>query len=37
MLQAKKIAGSIPDEVIEFNSMHLILPATTWPWSLLSL
>jgi hypothetical protein len=33
----RKVAGSIPDEVIEFCSIYLILPAAVWPWGLLSL
>jgi hypothetical protein len=35
MLQAGMVAGSSPDEM-DF-SIDLILPATLWPWSRLSL
>jgi hypothetical protein len=37
MLQALKVAGSIPDEVIGFFLVDLILPAALWPWGRLSL
>jgi hypothetical protein len=31
---SRKVAGSIPDEVIGFFfSIYLILPAAPWPWS----
>jgi hypothetical protein len=34
---SRKVAGSIPDEVIGFFSIYLILPAAPWPWGRLSL
>jgi hypothetical protein len=34
---SRKVAGSIPDGVIGFFSIDIILPATLWPWSRLSL
>jgi hypothetical protein len=34
---SRKVAGSIPDEVIGFFSIDLIFPAALWPWSRLSL
>jgi hypothetical protein len=33
----RKIAGSIPDKVIGFFSIDLILPAAIWLWGRLSL
>jgi hypothetical protein len=37
LLTSQKIASSSPNEVIEFFSIYLILPATPWHWGLLSL
>jgi hypothetical protein len=37
MLQARKVVGSIPDEVIGDFSIDLIIPAALWPWGRLSL
>jgi hypothetical protein len=34
---SRKVAGSVPDEVIGFFSIDLILPAALWHWSQLSL
>jgi hypothetical protein len=34
---SRKVAGSIPDEVIEFFLGNLILPAAIWPRGRLSL
>jgi hypothetical protein len=35
--KSRKVAGSIPDEVIGLFSVDLILPVTLWPWGRLSL
>jgi hypothetical protein len=32
---SRKVAGSSPDEIIEFVAIYLILPAAPWPWGLL--
>jgi hypothetical protein len=34
---SRKVAGSIPDKVIRFFSIYLILPAALWLWCRLSL
>jgi hypothetical protein len=34
---SRKVAGSIPDEVIWGFSIDLILPAALWPWGQVSL
>jgi hypothetical protein len=34
---SRKVAGSIPDEVIGFFFIDLILPAALWPWGQLNL
>jgi hypothetical protein len=34
---SRKVAVSIPDEVIRCFSIDLVLPAALWPWGLLSL
>jgi hypothetical protein len=34
---SRKVAGSIPDEVIGLFSVDLILPVALWPWYRLSL
>jgi hypothetical protein len=33
----RKVEGSIPDKVIEFVSIYLILPAALWPLDWLSI
>jgi hypothetical protein len=34
---SRKIAGSIPGEVIGLFSMHIMLPAALWPWGRMNL
>jgi hypothetical protein len=34
---SRKVAGSIPDEVIGFFSIDVFLPAALWPWGRLNL
>jgi hypothetical protein len=34
---SRKVVGSNPDEVVDFFSLYLILPASLWLWGLLSL
>jgi hypothetical protein len=34
---SRKVTGSIPDELIRFFLIDLILPAALWPWGRLSL
>jgi hypothetical protein len=34
---SRKVTGLIPDEVIEFFSIYLVLPAALWPWGLILL
>jgi hypothetical protein len=34
---SRKVAVSIPDEVVGFVSIDVILPAALWPWGRLSL
>ena len=34
---SRKVAGSIPDGVIGFFFIDIILPAALWPWGRLSL
>jgi hypothetical protein len=32
MLEVRKVAGSNPDEAVNFFSIYLIIPAELWPW-----